>query len=241
MSHHASPPSHQLVFPAHPPAAMHTPHTAASTNRIQHLWLTGKRLPVRISPLPPVMSTITGHEFVIVSTDREPDDSTTVALATRLRRWCRPEHSRNAGFSSPAAARLSRSFALPKGRNATTLGGRGSRRAARRKRTTSYTAQQELRPPTGTQRNHLGRARLPPSRTMQTHNKLYGSAGASPSHWDGTEQPREGEAPAEPHDANAQQAIRLSRSFALPKGQHPSQCNPELRTGFCVDPFFPLL
>jgi len=84
------------------------------------------------------------------------------------------------------ALRLSRSFALPKGRNGTTL----------------------------------GRARLPPSRRMQTHNKLFGSAGASPSHRDATQPPSEGEAPAEPQDANAQRTIRLSRSFALPQGRN---------------------
>jgi|GEM_PF-1750325 len=74
--------------------------------------------------------------------------------------------------------------------------------------------------------------------------------------------PREGEAPAEPANPlggrgsrragnpsggrgscravgfSSQAAVRLSGSFALPKGQHPWQCNLQLRTGFRVDPFF---
>ena len=37
---------------------------------------------------------------------------------------------------------------------------------------------------------------------------------------------------------SSQAAVRLSGSFALPKGQHPWQCNLQLRTGFRVDPFF---
>jgi hypothetical protein len=57
----------------------------------------------------------------------------------------------------------------------------------------------------------FGRARLLPSRRIQSPCKQSGSAGASPS--------RRAEAAAESREPAARQAIRLSRSFALPEGR----------------------
>ena len=63
------------------------------------------------------------------------------------------------------------SASLPPSRS--TLGGRGSRRAAGFNRHASSSAQQELRPPEG--------PRLPPNRGSERPCKQFGSAGASPS------------------------------------------------------------
>jgi hypothetical protein len=83
------------------------------------------------------------------------------------------------------------------------LGARGSCRAAGFNRHASSSAQQELRPPEG--------PRLPPNRGSERPDKQFGSAGASPS--------RRTEAAAESRERKARQAVRLSRSFALPKGR----------------------
>ncbi|MEY4187570.1 MAG: hypothetical protein RIT02_2604 [Planctomycetota bacterium] len=89
------------------------------------------------------------------------------------RRWPKPKgivlqgwHRTGVGCPPPFG-----SASLPPSRS--TLGGRGSCRAAGFNRHASSSAQQELRPPEG--------PRLPPNRGSERPCKQFGSAGASPS------------------------------------------------------------
>ena len=83
--------------------------------------------------------------------------------------------------------------------------------------------------------------------------QVFGSAGASPSQRGGSGRNARLSDPAAvrlsrsfalPKERGSRRnarssdlaSVRLSGSIALPKGQQPWQCNLELRTGFCADP-----
>ena len=88
----------------------HSNTTAASTNRIQHLRLIRKGLPVRVSLLAPVTSTISVHESEITLLSSSTTRNPTTALVSSGAQPSRLAHRRNPNSESHDPPRRTRTI-----------------------------------------------------------------------------------------------------------------------------------